>query len=95
MVERFRMIEGFHSIFGPIFDELKLDSLFTKIRYNQLRDIVIARVAQPSSKLHTAAILINKFFRPLSENQIYRLMDEVIDKGNTAEVSTLLSCLEN
>ena len=28
MAERFRMIEGFHAIFGPIFDELKLDSLW-------------------------------------------------------------------
>jgi len=79
MAERFRITEGFHTIFGPIFDELKLESLFTKIRYNQLRDVVIARIAQPSSKLHTAEILTNTFLRPLSENQIYRLMDEVVD----------------
>jgi transposase len=78
MIERFRITEGFHTIFGPIFDELKLDSLFTKIRYNQLRDVVIARIAQPSSKLHTAELLTNTFFRPLSESQIYRLMDEIV-----------------
>ena len=78
MVERFRITEGFHAIFGPIFDELNLGPLFTKIRYNQLRDVVIARIAQPSSKLHTAELLTKRFFRPLSENQIYRLMDEVI-----------------
>lgn len=78
MVERFRVTEGFHAIFGPIFDELELESLFTKIRYNQLRDVVIARIAQPSSKLHAAELLTNTFLRPLSENQIYRLMDEVV-----------------
>jgi len=79
MKERFRITEGFHTIFGPVFDGLKLNSLFTKIRYNQLRDVVIARIAQPSSKLHTAELLTNTFFRPLSESQIYRLMDEVVD----------------
>lgn len=79
MIERFRITEGFHAIFGPIFDELKLDSFFTKIRYNQLRDVVIARIAQPSSKLYTAELLTNMFFRPLSESQIYRLMDDVVD----------------
>jgi transposase len=78
MVERFRITEGFHSIFSPIFDDLNLAPLFTKIRYNQLRDVVIARIAQPSSKLHTAKFLTNTFFRSLSESQIYRLMDEVI-----------------
>jgi transposase len=78
-VERFRIIEGFHTIFGPIFDEIGLSSLFTNIRYNQLRDVVIARVAQPSSKLSTAELLTTKFSRPLSESQIYRLMDEVVD----------------
>ena len=39
----------------------------------------MARVAQPSSKLRTAELLTNAFFRPLSESQIYRLMDEVVD----------------
>ena len=34
MVERFRVKEGFHTIFGPVFDELGLTPLFSKIRYN-------------------------------------------------------------
>lgn len=79
MAERFRVTEGFHAIFGPVFDELNLAPLFTKIRYNQLRDVVIARIAHPASKLHTAFLLKNIFLRPLSEDQIYRLMDELVD----------------
>jgi len=78
MVERFRMVDGFHAIFEPIFDELNLASLFTKIRYNQLRDVVITRIAHPASKLHTAELLKTTFLRPLSEDQIYRLMDEIV-----------------
>lgn len=87
MTERFRITEGFHAVLGPIFDELKLTPLFTKVRYNQLRDLVIARIAQPSSKLHTAAFLTNKFMRPLSAGQIYRLMDEVIDLEDKIKLS--------
>lgn len=79
MVERFRVSDGYHSVFGPIFDELNLAPLFTKIRYNQLRDVVVARVAHPVSKLHTAKLLKTAFLRPLSEDQIYRLMDELTD----------------
>jgi transposase len=41
--------------------------------------VVIARIAQPSSKLRTAEVLRTTFLRPLSEDQIYLLMDEVID----------------
>lgn len=87
MVERFRITEGFHTVLGPIFDELGVAPLFTKIRYNQLRDIVLARIAQPSSKLQTAAFVRNKFMKPLSAGQIYRLMDEVIDLEDKIKLS--------
>jgi len=79
MVERYRATEGFHVILGPVFDSLALSPLLSKIRYNQLRDVVIARVAQPASKARTAKLLQNTFLRPLSEDQIYRLMDELED----------------
>lgn len=78
MEERFRKTEGFHDILGPIFDELNIAPLFSKIRYEQLKDVVIARIAQPASKLRTANILQKNFLRPLSEDQIYHLMDEII-----------------
>lgn len=78
-IECSRVVEGFHAVLGPIFDSIGLSPLFTKIRYNQLRDVVIARIAQPASKLRTAQVLQTSFLRPLSENQIYKLMDQLID----------------
>jgi transposase len=82
MREKFRVIEGVHEVFGKIFDSLQLQNVFSKIRYNQLRDIVIARIANPSSKLHTSQIL-NKFYqKDLSEDQIYNLMDVLIEHEN-------------
>lgn len=79
MTERHRITHGFHDIFGTIFDGLNLSSHFTKLRYNQLKDVTIARIADPSSKLRTSQILAKNFFKLLSENQIYRLMDDLVE----------------
>jgi transposase len=75
--EERRIVEGFHDIFGVIFDRLGLVPLFSRLRYHQLRDVVIARVAMPSSKCRAATLLTQNYSRPLSEDQIYRLMDRV------------------
>lgn len=80
MSEHYRMKDGFHDVFGIIFDELNLSSYFTKLRYEQLRDVTIARIADPSSKLRTSQMLTKNFLKPLSENQIYRLMDDLIEQ---------------
>lgn len=80
MTEHYRMKDGFHDILGVLFDELNLSSYFTKLRYGQLRDVTIARIADPSSKLRTSQILTDKFLKPFSENQIYRLMDDLIEQ---------------
>jgi transposase len=79
LVEIRRTTEGFHDVLGPVFDSLLLKPLLTKIRYNQLKDVVIARIAEPASKLRTAKILQNTFYKQLSDDQIYRLMDEIVD----------------
>lgn len=75
MREKSRVIEGIHEIFGTIFDSLKLQKKFTKTRYNQLRDIILARIATPTSKLQTSQILKKYYQKDLSEDQIYHLMD--------------------
>ncbi len=79
MTEQYRMVDGFHDVFGIVFDDLNLSSHFTKLRYDQLRDVAIARIADPSSKLRTSQILTKNFLKPLSENQIYRLMDDLTE----------------
>ena len=80
MVEESRISEGFHEIFGTFFDRINLRSHFSKLRYEQLRDVVIARIAQPVSKRHTARFLQRTRLKKISEDQIYRLMDCVLDR---------------
>ena len=79
VVEMSRVTEGFHTVMGPCFDKLGLSSLLTKTRYQQLRDVVMARIAQPASKLHTSKILQSTFNKELSVDQIYHLMDTLVD----------------
>lgn len=82
LIEQARFIEGFHDIFAPVFNELKLSDVFSEIRINQLRDLVIARIAEPCSKLRTSEILKRDYNKPFSENQIYKLMDLVFKQEN-------------
>jgi hypothetical protein len=56
-----RVTEGFHAAIGPSFDRLGLASILTKTRYQQLKNVVIARVAEPSSKLRTSKVLQSTF----------------------------------
>jgi Transposase DDE domain len=74
-----RITEGFHAVIGPCFDRLGLAPILTKTRYQQLKDVVIARVAEPSSKLKTSRFLHSTFQKGLSVDQIYRLMDSLVD----------------
>jgi transposase len=83
MTEHYRMKDGFHDILGALFDELNLSSYFTKLRYGQLKDVTIARIADPSSKLRTSQILTDQFLKPFSENRIYRLMDDLIEQEDS------------
>ena len=96
IVETARIIEGFHEIFGGLFDRFNLSSIFFKIRYKQLKDVVIARLAEPASKLRTSKILQRDYHKPLSEDQIYRLMDQIFEKQDVIkakvfQVTRLLS----
>ena len=80
LVEKTRVIEGFDDVFTKLFDELGLQKSFSKIKYQQLKDLVIARIASPNSKLNTSKILKRDYEKKLSEDQIYDLMDKLIDK---------------
>lgn len=82
MKEEQRLVEGFHDIFGTMFDRLNLSPLFSRLRYRQLRDVAIARIAMPSSKCRTADLLTRHYARPLSEDQIYHLMDRLFPHAN-------------
>lgn len=75
-----RINEGFADVFGKLFDGLGLKEDFTETRYKQLKNVVMARIANPVSKRQTSKILARDYKVQLSEDQIYKLMDQLTEK---------------
>lgn len=80
LTETKRINEGFSDIFGELFDRLGLRKDFSNIRYQQLKNVVMARIANPVSKRQTSKILARDYQVSLSEDQIYKLMDQLVEK---------------
>ncbi|MBU1088502.1 IS1634 family transposase [Patescibacteria group bacterium] len=65
---------GFFEVFGLIYDELKFSSVIPEPLF---RDLVIARIAKPTSKLSTYRWLRKYTNRNINKNSIYRLLDKL------------------
>ena len=83
--EEQRTIEGIHEIGGALFHELGFDKLFGKSKRSQgttevLKNVVLARLAQPVSKFRTAQLLENDFGIRVPVDRIYRMMDQIVPR---------------
>lgn len=85
LIEEDRIIKGIHDIYGKLYDELG----FNKILYNParsvaagkaLKEIVLARVANPDSKRGSVTNLEENFGVKLDLNAVYRMMDKIEDR---------------
>lgn len=72
-------ITGFHQVFGTVYDRIG----FPK---NHLRDLAIARIAHPRSKLATARYLEQYLGISLSEDKIYRFLD-TLNKDKLTQIA--------
>ena len=86
ITEDTRVVEGIHDVFSVLWRELG----FTQILGNAtqakiLQDCVLARIAQPSSKHRTAALLEKQFGISIPLDRIYRMMDALHPKTNLAQ----------
>jgi transposase len=74
-VEQARIVEGIHAVFGLVLDKFGLEAFLGKRQYRVLREIVMARIALPSSKLKASQNLAKKFDIDVPVEKMYRLMD--------------------
>ena len=86
MLEEDRIINGIHDIYGKLYDELNFKSVIPNAARQQavskaLKEIVLARVANPDSKSGSVDMLASKFGVNLNLTTVYRMMDEIDDKG--------------
>jgi transposase len=90
--EESRVISGIHDIYGKMFDELNLRSIFTNPARNIssvqiFKDILMARIAKPDSKRGSVEMLEDNFGISVDLDKVYRMMDKLddaaIEKLNT------------
>lgn len=77
VVETDRVIEGIQEVGGKLFDELGFGGILAGQAGGVLKDVVLARMAIPSSKKKSCELLGSQFGREISEDRVYRMMDKL------------------
>jgi len=85
ILEEDRVIKGIHEIYGKLYDEINLKSIIPNSSRHvatskALKEIVLARVANPDSKSGSVDMLSSKFGVNLNLKTVYRMMDMIDDK---------------
>ncbi len=80
--EQKRIVEGYHEICGQVFDELGVADLINDTKkdaqWNELlRILVLARIFDPGSKRHTAAVIAEDFDQIVPLEKVYRMLDHL------------------
>jgi len=85
MLEEDRVIKGIHEIYGKLYDDINFKSIIPNPARHvaiskALKEIVLARVANPDSKSASVDMLSSKFGVNLNLKTVYRMMDMIDDK---------------
>jgi len=85
ILEEDRVIKGIHDIYGKLYDELGFNKILANPARNiasnrALKEIVMARVANPDSKRGSVITLEENFGVSLDLKAVYRMMDKIEDK---------------
>jgi transposase len=84
LIEEDRIIKGIHNIYGKLYDDMNFKSVLPNPARNvaiskALKEIVLARVANPDSKRASVNMLASKFGVNLDLKTVYRMMDAIGD----------------
>lgn len=83
--EESRIVEGIHAVFGSALDRFGLQVLLGRRQYDLLRNLIMARIALPSSKLSASKNLAKHFDVDVPVDRIYRFMDALEDMGTSIQ----------
>lgn len=86
LIEEDRVITGIHDIYGKMFDELNLKTIFAnparnRVSIEHFKNIVLARIAKPDSKSGSVHMLEENFGISLNLDSVYKMMDKIDDKS--------------
>ena len=89
LVEEKRVVEGFHDVAGHVYDLLDYSALLKNEKDKTLlKDIVLMRLAEPSSKLRAQQLLDERFSKTHDLDAMYRVMDKLFPKIGDMKAKT-------
>jgi transposase len=79
--EEHRVVSGIHEIYGSLYDEIGFGRIFNRcpVSRSVMKDIVMARLAQPCSKRASVEMLERDFGIKTPLEKVYRMMDTLTD----------------
>lgn len=77
--EEARTVEGFSNIYGTLFDEV-VGNVLEEKENEILKEVVLARIAEPASKRRTKEIMERELGFTTSLTSIYRMLDKLYSK---------------
>ncbi len=83
LIEEDRVINGIHDVYGKLYNDLGFNKLIPSKNVaiiKALKEIVLARIANPDSKRGSVDTLASKFGVNLDLKAVYRMMDMLDDK---------------
>ena len=89
LVEEKRVVEGVHEVAGHVYEQIGYGNILdSKKDQDILKDLVLMRIAQPSSKLKTQQLLDKNFSKAHDLDAIYRVMDKLFPKIDSIKQKT-------
>jgi len=104
LIEEDRITKGIHDVYGKLYDELNFKSIIenhskTPAITKALKEMVLARVANPDSKKASVDKLASSFGVDINIKTVYRMMDKItnnqIIKLNTLVLNQTKSLLDD
>jgi transposase len=83
--EESRINVGIEDIFGKLYRELGFHDLLSKSHQETLRQIIFARLLEPSSKRRLSVVSEKDFDKNIPLDRIYRMMDKLIKESAIIE----------
>ena len=82
LVEEQRLISGIHDVYGKLFRNLGYEKVISRPGRNKMAvrifsDIVLARIANPASKMASVDMLEEDFGLTIDLDKVYRMMDKL------------------
>jgi len=83
--EESRINVGIEDIFGKLYSEIGFHDLLSKAHQETLRQIIFARLLEPSSKRRLSYVSEEKFDKEIPLDRIYRMMDKLMKESSIVE----------